>query len=474
MQTELDPAIESVATPGEPDQPMLATEAGDVFYFQNTATAFSTGLASLDRLPAPTDSRRSDTAEDGALSQVIANWGPDNKRPLQIIADIESNPELAQTLYSKANSVIAAGLVYGHMVIDAQGVERLQPVKDAQVEAWLKRTNIKKYLREAAKDFYALWHGFTELLMTADGSQVAAIACQDTSYCRFALQDEKGQIKHVYICANWDEVATADHETVKKRPLLDPYFDVCTQIELGRQPRYVYPTAGTATGRTYYQPAPWHSLRSSGWLELANAIPKFKKALLKNQFTIKYHVQIPDWWWLQKYPDWEQKPALKRGRIADELAAFNKKMAGEEGQGNSVLTMVKTSPDGRAYDGWKITAIDDKLQDGKYIEDSQEACSHIFFAVGIDPTLIGATPGKGQGAGSGSDKRVAYNIQQLNSKPEADILLEPVQLAFDYNKFGTASSPSGQAYTVMFRGYYIETLNQGRATKELQPGGPGE
>ena len=78
------------------------------------------------------------------------------------------------------------------------------------------------------------------------------------------------------------------------------------------------------------------------------------------------------------------------------------------------------------------------------------------------------------GAGSGSDKRVAYNIQQLNMKPEADIILEPLQAAFDFNQFGVAGNPLKQSYTVMFRSYFIETLNQGRATKELKPAGPGE
>ena len=460
MQTEL------------PTPELLSTPDLDVVYFASTGAAFSTGLS--EPVAAPTSARRLDSGEDGALNQVLANWGPDNQRPQQIVADIEANPELAQTLYHKAQSLIGGGLVYGHMVIGEDGMERLVPAKDALVEAWLKRTNIKKYLREAAKDFYALWHGFTEFLMSGDGKTVAAIACHDSSFCRFAVQDKTGQIKYVFICANWDTVSNVSDSTVTKLPMLDPYFDVVTQMQLARLPRFIYPTAGTATGRVYYQPAPWHSLRASGWLALANAIPKFKQALLKNQFTIKYHVQIPDWWWKQKFVDWDKEPKLQRNRVEAELKAFNDKMSGEQGAGNSILTMIKTGPDGRAYDGWKITAIDDKLQDGKYIEDSQEASSHIFFAVGVDPTLIGAAPGKGMGAGSGSDKRVAYNIQQLNMKPEADIILEPLQAAFDFNEFGVAGNPLKQSYTVMFRSYFIETLNQGRATKELKPAGPGE
>lgn len=473
MQPELSEG--TTTAEGATDQ-VLSTDAGEVFYFSNTGTAYSTGLNALNTTPkAPAaTSRRKDTAEDGALGSVLANWGPDNQRPQQIIADIESNPDLAQVLYAKASNLISGGLVYGHRQIDEQGVERLVPVLDAEVEAWMKRTNVKKYIQESSGDFYKLWHGFTEFGLTPDRKRIASVSFHETSHCRFALQNEKARIEWVYFCANWDLVSSVDDDSVGKLPMLDVYFDVQTQLQLGKAFNYIYPTAGTAAGRVYYQPAPWHSLRASGWLELANAIPKFKKALLKNQFTIKYHVQIADWWWKAKFPDWEDKPLLKRARTEAELKAFNDKMAGESNAGNSILTMFKTGPNGEPYDGWKITAIDDKLQDGKYIEDSQEASSHIFFAVGMDPTLIGAAPGKGIGGGSGSDKRVAYNIEQLKSKAEADIILEPLQVAFDFNQFGVSTSPIKQAYTVMFRSYFIETLNQGRATKELKPGQNGD
>jgi hypothetical protein len=388
-------------------------------------------------------------------------WGESNDLPKQIIADVEANPELASTLHWSAKALIAGGLVYGYVETDpATGKEVMQVKKDPEVEAWLRRTNINLFLRQITKDFYVLWHGFAELMLNAAGDKVAAIACQDTSYCRFGLQDEKGRIKYGYLCANWERATSAEAEGVTKFPLLDPNYDVQTQLELGGKNRYLYPISGTATGRTYYQPAPWHSLRTSGWLELANAIPRFKKALLKNQFTIKYHIQIPDWYWSAKYPDWDREPTLKRQRVQDELDAFNKKMAGEDGAGNSIMTTFKTDGMGKAYDGWKITPIDDKLQDGKYIEDSQEACSHIFFGVGVDPTLIGAAPGKGMGSGSGSDKRVAQNIWILNSKPEQDTILQPVEAAFHFNQFGkTKDRP---CYDVWFRNYLVSTLDAGK------------
>ena len=452
---------------------MLEVNDYAVAYYPSAGVAVTTNarLSPNSAIPSPSTPVLDHADEDGNMSQEIALWGVNNDLPQQIIADVEANPELASTLHWSAKALISGGIVYGYVETDeATGKETMRTVQDPVVEAWLSRTNIKKYLRHAAKDYYVLWHVFTEFMKSNDGTQIAAIACQDTSYCRFGLQDEKGRMAWAYLCANWTRATASTSTGVTKFPLLDPDFDVQTQLEFSKFNRFIYPTSGTATGRTYYQPAPWHSLRTSGWLELANAIPRFKKALLKNQFTIKYHVQIAEWWWKMKYPDWEQFPLKKRERVAAELKAFNDKMAGTDNAGNSILTMMKVDEEsGKTYEGWKITPIEDKLQDGKYIEDSQEACSHIFFGVGVDPTLIGAAPGKGQGAGSGSDKRVAQNIWTLNSKTDQDILLEPVEAAFEFNGFGRKDGK--RRYDVWFRNYLVSTLDTGAATQQSNKAG---
>ncbi len=450
--------------------PMLENDALAVAYYPSTGVAFTTNANLGTPTSAPGKQARPDMSsavvksdgEYGALGDKVALWGDNNDLPNQIIADVEANPELASTLHWSAKALIAGGLVYGYVSTDPEtGKETMKVVSDPAVDTWLKRTNINLYLREITKDFYVLWHGFTEFMLNDAANYVAAIACQDTSYCRFGLMDKKGRINSAYLCADWANTTSAEADNVTEFPLLDPHYDVQAQLQFGKKARYLYPTSGSATGRSYYQPAPWHSLRTSGWLALANAIPKFKQALLKNQFTIKYHVQIPDWWWGMKYPDWEQLPGQKRIRVQAELDAFNEKMAGTSNAGNSILTMLRTDTNtGKAYDGWKIDPIADKLQDGKYIEDSQEACSHIFFGVGVDPTLIGAAPGKGMGSGSGSDKRVAQNIWILNSKTEQDIILEPIEAAFEFNKFGKTDTQS--RYQIWFRTYLVQTLDNGK------------
>lgn len=437
---------------------MLEVDDYSVVYFQSTGVAVTTNARINPGASTPV--LRKD-GEDGNLGGEIALWGTNNDLPNQIIADVEANPELASTLNWSANALIAGGLVYGYVETDpTTGKQSMKVVEDEAVEAWLEETNIDKYLRHIAKDFYVLNHGFTEMMLNEAGNFVAAIACQDSSYCRFGIQDKKGRIKYGYLCADWSQASSAESDGVTKFPLIDTDYGVQNQLRYGGFKRYLYPTSGTATGRTYYQPAPWHSLRRY-WLPLANAIPRFKIALLNNQFAIRYHIEIADWWWEAKYPDWEQKPTLKRGRVEAELKAFDKKMAGPDNAGNSLITMMRTNPTTfEAYSGWKITPLKAEVMDGKLIEDSQEASSHVFFAVGVDPALIGAAPGKSQGsAGSGSDKRVAQNIWTLNSKPVQDIMLEPIRAAFKFNGFGKKAGKS--CYNVWFRSYLVQTLDTG-------------
>ena len=109
---------------------------------------------------------------------------------------------------------------------------------------------------------------------------------------------------------------------------------------------------------------------------------------MKNAMTIKYVLSVAEWWWQWKYKDWDTKPELKAQRMKDELTAFNTKMKGEDGAGNSLITARRVI-DSKEYDGWTITAVDDKMKDGTWLDDAQESTSHILFALGLDGSLIG-------------------------------------------------------------------------------------
>jgi hypothetical protein len=61
----------------------------------------------------------------------------------------------------------------------------------------------------------------------------------------------------------------------------------------------------------------------------------------------------------------------------------------------------------------------------------------------IDSTLIGTLPGKGQSAGSGSDKSVAWNIQMARSRGEQQLQLQALDFIAQYNGWNNKYLNSG-------------------------------
>lgn len=400
----------------------------------------------------------------------VAPWGTGNDFPQRVLEALANNPTMANALSEKASRLTSGDFCYGVIKIDPEtGEVRRIRRKDKRVEAWLRRANLGYYLRHAPLEYARFWNLYPELIVSNDRSEILRIVVQESSFTRLGVQNAKGDIDTAYISAEWDKSPPADK--CIRLAVLDPEaYDREELVRSGKPFSYIYPLKGPDSGAIYYHRAPWHALlQHDSWLDLANRIPRFKVALLKNQMTIKYHVKVPDWWWLSKYPDWELKPQLKTARRQKELDEFNKFVVGETNAGRSLMTTFKTDEQGKAYDGWSIEPIDDKLKGGQYIEDSQEAYSHLFFALGVDPSLIGATPGKGMGAGSGSDKRVADDIAEKAAQPHQRLLLEPLDFIFSYNGF---VDEEGLPYATWFETLKVQTLDTGKRLAKTEPAAP--
>lgn len=394
----------------------------------------------------------------GGGSSKVAYWGDSNDYPQQVVADARKNTIIPTALEKMAMLLYGGGILYGNLSYDEQGNEKFIPAVDPVVDAWLKRTRANRYALEACLDMMWFRNVFPELVLSRDRSQVVALTVQETANCRWEKQDETtGLTKNCYISANWTSNPSPDDPTqVTKVPTIDPYFNA-VEVLRGRRDsfKYIYPTSFPSPDCTQYQWCSWHSIRESGWLEVQIAIPEFKKALFKNQLSVKYHIKVDKKWWVWKYPDWESKKQEDRIELQKkELKNFNDTMTGTLAAGRSIMSTYEVGANGKEHWGWVIEAVDDKIKSGIYIEDSQEASSHTFTALGFDPTLMGASPGKGMGAGSGSDKNAAHNHFVSTLKPMQDLILEPFELIGEYNGW--------QPYTWRFRSSLMAAQTSGK------------
>lgn len=396
-------------------------------------------------------------------ASAIAYWGDTNTQPQDVIKALEKTPWVDTVLDWKGRALYGQGVMWGKVNgINPDGSEIFEPVKDPKINEFMRRSNFdRSYLVPACRDLYKFYNVFPEIILSNDRSQIVNINCQDASFCRWEKQDANGIVNYCYVNADWGK-PNGTVENSKKIPVIDPFWDPAETLRARKGSyNYIYPLSYPTSGKVYYALPHWNSIRTSGLLTWSNAIIKYKQTLMNNQISVKYLIETTLEYWIFKYPKYDSlTPEEKQQIILSERQNFDKYLMGETNAGKSMMTIMLLDPITKAQiPGLRITPIADVMKDGAYIEDSQEASSHLLYALGVDGTLIGNAPGKGMGAGSGSDKRVAFNNYNSLHDIHRDILLEPLYLIRDYNKWDPE---------LEFRFKYpiIMTLDSGKQTQQ--------
>jgi hypothetical protein len=391
----------------------------------------------------------------------LLKWGENNDFPQKVIEDVRKNPELGTLLDKQANLLYSAGLEWGYLELTADGKEILKPAETnlhKTIKDWCRKTSINRYLLEASKDIYWFYNAFIEIVLSNDRSKIAQVCVQAAEECRFGPQNKKGLLDTCFINAHWPNAKVDDAET-KTLPVIDPYYDPATNLkDLGKGTNFIYPLNYANPGNKFYQLADWNSIRESGWLEVSSELPKLKKALLKNQTTIKYHIKISSQYWALKYKGFELKTISDQTKIkADEIDTIQKMLTGSDNAGKNFWSVFHSDLNmGKDNELIKIEAIDDKIKDGKWLEDGKDASIYTMSAVGLHPALVGTMPNNGLG-GAGSNIREAYNLHILTNKSRQDLILEPLNnLVVDYNGWTDI--------TFRFKNQFMTTLDTGTET----------
>lgn len=433
--------------------------SGNSAYFASEDILLETQGVGINQRPTQPIAPKNDILISG--SDEVAYWGTNNRLPQEIRKYAEENTIVGSTLDLKARLLWSGGLIYGTQESYEDGQVWFRRQIIPEVEDWLQRSHIKtRYLKRATEDFYWYNNFFPEFGLTRNRQRVAWLTAQDALFCRYEKQDKQGRINKVLISSEWMGYT---HEEKKARiSLLQPFS---TEDDLRRRRsgyKYIYPSGTPGHGRVYYARPTWLAAYDSGWWEVAQQIPQFKHHLMKNQMTLKYHVQIHSAYWSSKYgsQNWDKmSQEEKLGKIRSEREAISKQLADTQNAGKAIFTptisATKTMPE-NLIELISIQPIGDMIKDGKYIEDSREASSHLLYALGVPSTLVGNSPGKGgMGAGSGSDVREHLNMYLAFTQSHADQILEPLNFIARYNGWG-----------VEFRFQNLEFKTQNQFTPE--------
>lgn len=386
----------------------------------------------------------------------MAHWGDANDFPQQVLTEIEKNSDLGGMLDLQARALVAGGV--GYRVVDMASGEAIPNKRIFEIDQFVRRN--WAYPLRAAGDFYKFINVFPQISVGDNRKKAVWLTTKEAAFCRHSLQNKTtGRIPYTYVNADWASHGV-DHELTQKIPVIDPMYDLPEDVKNRTDgPHYTYPIS-YPTGKVYYQLANWNALRKSKWLELANKIPAFKLAVMKNQITLKYHIQIPEYYYEWKYGEktWAKyTDAERKEKKETEIKAINDYLRGEEQAGKSLVTAYKFDKiNHKEYPGIKIEPIDDKLKDGIYLEDTVEATIKLFTALTLDPSILGIVPGKGGSNRSGSDKREALNIYISLIQPHAQLLLQPYEFVSDYNGWNNEQ----QMIEWYFKAPHLQTLDQ--------------
>jgi len=390
-------------------------------------------------------------------------WGSDNRLPDKMIEAINCNVLLPEVINFKKKTLSSGGLIYGREKI-VNGERTIEPFMESEIDDALERTNSDAYIDEATEDRFTFGNVMPEILLNMR-REIVGIHAVDASEVRLEKQQMKGRykglIRNTYVSANWDQSRQLDLQVV---PALDPSFEVATQLLQGNRYKYMIPIRTQTRGSKYYARAPIQTLMDSGWLDVANAIPKWKQAVMDNQLSIKYHIQVNIEYLIQRFPDWNDVDPEQRKKYSKSLVKeFTDVMEGKDNAGKAVMSIFENK-NGVEQVGWKIEPINNtKFGEKSYIEDAAASDFHIAYSQGVDPTLMGISSRNDMSAGSGSDKRMALNQLILMMRPEQRMILSPYQLMTSVNgwhkKYG-----QGSRVVFQFKNFHIATLDNVNAS----------
>lgn len=417
---------------------MVTNNDASLVYFDEGPVMFTTESFSRTQ---PTQSPPSRTDEQG--NTLVAEWGKANDFPVKARQLKEGNPDLLNALEWKARALYAGGIDY--VLRDRytmEDVHQLPQHRELVYELDKFKFRNRQYLAQACLDFYDLGNPFCELIISENRQKIDRIVALQAKDCRYERRDKNGRLNHLYVHPDWAEWTNSKKDTkLRILELLDPLTADPDKIKEDKSGpfRYAYPI-NFPTGKNYYQTPSWWSVHVSQWLEFSNLIPTAKTAIVKNMAKIQYHIQMPDYWMPERYPNWSKmSDAEKKEATIAEFKIINDVLHKPENHGKSVYTVFKVHQvQAKEYGNWKIDAVDDKMKDGALLADSSEGTIKILSANGVDPSLTGLIPGASGSNRSGSDKREALNIYMSLLTGQQDKILEPWNFTSWYNGWNSA------------------------------------
>jgi hypothetical protein len=363
-----------------------------------------------------------------------SDWGPSNLFPQEVLAELDKNSVALRALDKRKRVHFGRGIVCYREKTDQAGAIARETVTDPEVVEFFRINQINLVWPDLIMGLETFANGWLEFITNKGRDKINRVFVKDPAYCRLSKMDLNNRIPNIFYCAQWENNPSFDNVLVAKLPLFNPDIYDGAKYRDGQFALHVF---YRSFNKSYYHLPLWNSVRANKWMNIANSVPVLKSAIMKNQMTIKYHIQIPDDYFTARFPSPDFTKEQRETKRLEVLTDMNAFLADVENSGKAFVSYAFYSKVKQDYlTGWKIEVIQNRLDNSAYLPDSQAANSEILFAIGVDPCLIGAgNPGGKLGAGSGSDKREAYWMLNADMGTDRAVSLSPLYFIRDFNKW---------------------------------------
>ncbi|GAB4042197.1 hypothetical protein [Spirosoma litoris] len=397
----------------------------------------------------------------------IMPWGEDNNFPQTIIDLYNQDPIIPKTLGNQAAMLMGRGIMPVQQTLGPDGKEINTPINDPEIWAFLRSPGVRQYLRQGSSDLLWFFNVFPEFILSKNRKQIVQLTAKQAAYSRYSAVNQEGRCEKVFLSANWPSASITDEFTTGVSTLDPLNWDRVNWTRNHADYKFIYPLSYPTPGKSFYSLAHHDSIRTSNWLDVHLAIPQFKKFLMQNQMSIKYHIKVDKEFWpeLKGRKVWDNATAEQQLAWKKEwLLSVEKNLTDVTKTGNSIMTETTFDQQkGVMIDHIQIVPVTDLMKDGKFIDDSMEAAAKIFYALGTDPTLPGFASDKMGGNMGGSSKREAWLIALALMNPYRDLMLEPLDFISEFNGW----SARYDNLTYLFRDTVLTTLDQGKGTQKV-------
>jgi hypothetical protein len=396
----------------------------------------------------------------------IAPWGEDNNLPAKILEKIEKSEIIGTNLIFNRDVSYGLGPKLVRVVKDNQGkVVDYLPVDSGPEFDFFERNDIPLFFAEQLTDMVTFHNTFCEMIPEAKSNKIHSLRHKEAVFSRWETMNNKGVIDRHFYSAKWGESPSKNDIAVSAA--IDEY-DALNDLNIkltSKKQRLIFSAYMPSPGRPYYSQPQWYSIFESGWYDHSITIPALKKAIIQNNMGVKYIIYISKKYLLdicqREGIDMNDAEAVKK-RYSKESETFNQFLTGSKNINKAILALKEYASNGNSGFEEKYITIDtikNAIEGGEYINDIETAANIMCYAMGVHPSLIGATPGKGSSSLSGTDKRELFLMKQALMRPVIDRTMRALKIIKAHNKW----SPD---ILITVPEYVFTTLDKNKTGKE--------